>query len=91
MVTGRSRTRAKAFRLALCLDGAAHLARVDRVVEAQRSYEASLGMVGLEDLDVRGVVDALGGQGGDAVAVEDRAHRSCLGSRGAHFAPAKNR
>jgi hypothetical protein len=29
-------------------------------VEAQGGDEAAFGMVGLEDLDVRGVVDALG-------------------------------
>ena len=58
--------------------GAAGLAGVDRVaVEAQRGDEAPLGVVGLEDLDVRGVVDALGGQGGDAVAVDDWAHMGC--------------
>ena len=43
-------------------------------VEAQRCDEAALGVVGLEDLDVRGVLDALGGQGGDAVAVDDHPH-----------------
>jgi hypothetical protein len=57
--------------------GAARLPGIDGVaVEAQRGDEAPLGVVGLEDLDVRGVVDALSGQGGDALAVDDRAHRS---------------
>ena len=56
----------------LVVVGAPSLARVDGVaVEAQRGDEAALGMVGLEDLDVRGVVDALGSQCGDAVAVND--------------------
>jgi hypothetical protein len=40
-------------------------------VKAQGRDEASLGVVGLEDLDVRHVVDALGGQGGDPAAVDD--------------------
>ena len=62
----------------LVVVGAPSLARVDSVaVEAQRGDEPSFGMVGLEDLDVRGVVDALGGQGGDAMAVEDGAHIGC--------------
>jgi hypothetical protein len=57
--------------------GAPSLACVDRVaVEAQRGDEASLRVVGLEDLDVRGVVDALGGQRGSAPAVGDDPHTS---------------
>jgi hypothetical protein len=51
------------------------LAGVDRAaVEAQGGDEASLGMVGFEHLDVGGVVDAVGGHGGDPVAVLDDAH-----------------
>ena len=49
--------------------------RIDGVaVEVQGRDEASLGMIGLEHLDVRRVIDALGGQGGDTVAMDDRAH-----------------
>jgi hypothetical protein len=56
----------KALRLVLHIPGAARFASIDGVaVEAQGSDEAPFGVVGLEDLDVRGVVDALRGQGGD--------------------------
>ena len=61
----------------LAVVGATSLACVDGVaVQAQGRDEPPLGVVGLEDLDVRGVVDALGGQGGDAVAVDDDPHMS---------------
>jgi hypothetical protein len=43
-------------------------------VEPQRGDEAPLGMIGLEDLDVRGVVDAFGRQSRDAAAMDDEAH-----------------
>jgi hypothetical protein len=61
---GRNQQRpGKALRLALLIAGQARLAGVDGVaVEPQRDDEASLGVVGLEDLDVRGVIDAFGGQ-----------------------------
>jgi hypothetical protein len=43
----------KALSIVLVIAGAARLARIDGVaVEAQRGDEASLGVVGLEDLDV---------------------------------------
>jgi hypothetical protein len=46
-------------------------------VEAQGGNEAPLGMVGLEHLDVRGIVDTVGGHGGDPVAVLNDAHATC--------------
>jgi hypothetical protein len=75
----------------LVVIGAACLTGVDGVaVEAQRGDEAALGVVGLEDLDVRGVVDALGGQRGNAVAVDDRTHISVRPPR-ARLAPPPRR
>ena len=71
----------------LVVVGRTHLARVDGVAaEARHGDEAAFGVVGLEDLDVRGVADALGGQGGDAVTVDDGAHTGCS-PRGARLAP----
>jgi hypothetical protein len=68
---GISRARAKRSALALVVSGATG-ARIDRVaVEAQRGDEAPLGVVGLEHLDVGGVVDAFGGQGGDTATMDD--------------------
>jgi hypothetical protein len=65
-VAGDQQCPRKALRLVLHIPGAPRLARVDGMaVEAQRGDEAAFGVIGLEDLDVRGVVDALRGQGGD--------------------------
>jgi hypothetical protein len=75
----------------LVVAGAARLAGIDGVaIETQRRDEATLGVIGLQDLDVRGVVDALGGKGGDAVAVDDRTHISVRPPR-ARLAPRPRR
>ena len=89
--SGHQQGSREALGVALIVGRATGLARVDGVaVEAQGGDEAPFGVVGLEDLDVRGVVDALGGQGGDPAAVDDGSHRSSLGSHDAHFAPVTN-
>ena len=65
----------EALGLLLVVARRAGSSRVDRMaVQAQRGDEAPLGVVGLEHLDVRGVVDALGGQGGETTAVKYDAH-----------------
>jgi hypothetical protein len=77
----------EALGLLLVVDAARSLPGVDRVaVDAQGGDEASFGVVGLERLDVGGVVDALGGQGGDTAAV-NVSRTPCLGRLLERLAP----
>jgi hypothetical protein len=75
LLGGHQRRPRVALGVRLVVGRDASLSGVDGVaVEAQGGHEASLGMVGLEYLDVRGVVDAVGGHGGGPAAVLDDAH-----------------